>query len=132
MRYFILLIVIQFVNFVGVGQQHKGFRWIDRNHNLYQVDRKSGSISKQTLEYETVNLGSIPRWSEIAKELPVDFDVNIFEEIGDTLVTVPGTGHLYKLSFNPVLLTRLDRTYFRGYNFNATQFLRNELIDLKI
>ncbi len=128
MKYLITLIVFQFVSFAGVGQQHKGFRWIDGNHNLYQVDRKSGVVSKQTLDNETVNLGPIPRWSEIAKELPDDFDINIFEKGNDTLITVPGTGHLYKLSLNPVLLTRLDRTYFRGYNFTATQFLRKDTL----
>jgi hypothetical protein len=110
------------------GQQHKGFRWIDGNHNLYQVDRKTGVISKQTLENETISLGPIPGWAGIAKELPDDFDVNFFEKGNDTLVTVPGTGHLYKLSLDPVKLTRLDRTYFRGYNFNATQFFRNDTL----
>lgn len=128
MKYYIIITVIQFISFVGVGQQHKGFRWIDRNHNLYQVDRKTGLISKQTLENETVSIGPIPSWAEIAKELPDDFDVNIFEKGNDTLVTVPGTGHLYKLSLDPVKLTRLDRTYFRGYNFHATQFWRKDTL----
>lgn len=128
MRYFILLIIIQLVCFVGVGQQHKGFRWIDGNHNLYQVDRKSGMVTKHTLKNETVSLAPILNWSEIVKELPDDFDINTFKKGDDTLVTVPGTGHLYKLSLNPILLTRLDRTYFRGYNFTATQFLRKDTL----
>lgn len=32
------------------------------------------------------------------------------------------------MSLNPVVLTRLDRTYFRGYNFTATQFLRRDTL----
>jgi hypothetical protein len=83
MRYFRILIVIQFVSIVGVGQQHKGFRWIDGNHNLYQVDRKLGVVSKQTLGNETLALAQSPGGLKLRRSYPMIL-ISIFLRKGMT------------------------------------------------
>jgi hypothetical protein len=51
------------------------------------------------------------------------------DSIGDNvLFTVSGTGKVYRFNLNKLKLTRLDKTYFRGYNFGASQFIRKDTL----
>jgi hypothetical protein len=42
------------------------------------------------------------------------------------LITIPGTGQVYQLNPSTNSFERLDKTFFRGYNFHALQFISND------
>lgn len=124
------LLIFLFVNMTiwGKSQVHNGFRWIDEHHVVFYVDLPTGLLSRQSPNQEKVVLGKLKNWDSIYKELPTDFGVNIFHTQGSTVLTIPGTGQLYSLDLSALSLKRLDQTYFRGYNFNATQFVRKDTL----
>jgi len=126
-----LSILVSFILFGICGieaQTHKGFQWIDVNHSLYKVDLSSGMVSIESTHNTKLLLGKIQNWDSLRKEMPGDFYVNFFKIKKDCFFTIPGTGHLYTFDLPILKLNRIDHTYFRGYNFNAAQFLRNDTI----
>lgn len=126
MRLF-LFITVFFISFFS-AQSHKGFRWIGRDHSLFSVDLRTGMLTKGTKKNEIIELGKIQKWDSIKRELPGDFDINTFHHKKKFLVSIPGTGQLYDFDVSNLVLRRLDKTFFRGYNFNANQFLRKDTI----
>jgi hypothetical protein len=79
------------------------------------------------LRGEKIKLGILSP-ALVFSEIPKDFDVSVFYK-GDTLtVSVPGTGQVYQLNTKELSVQRLDRTFFRGYNFNANQFLHKDTL----
>ncbi len=125
---FIALILV-FLSLNGICQVHKGFRWIGPDHFMYSIDHDSGFFRKESPQKQKSELGKIKDWEIVKKELPGDFDINAFYQ-NDTsiLITIPGTGQLYQFYPAELQFNRLDRTFFRGYNFNAAQFSRNDTL----
>jgi hypothetical protein len=129
MRIFALTLFFLIYSALSIAQVHDGFRWIGRNHVLYQLDVDSGVLTQTDTKRIQKNLGSVPGWDLLKKDIPDDFGVNVFERGDSLVITIPGTGHLYSLRLESVpILTRWDRTFFRGYNFNASQFFRNDTL----
>jgi len=122
---FILILCISSLTF---GQVHKGFQWISPDHTLFKIDIKSGILSQEIPYKPITKLGKIQNWESIKTDLPGDFEVNAFYRADSILITIPGTGQVYSLRLPNLKLKRLDQTFFRGYNFNATQFLRNDTL----
>lgn len=121
---FLLILSISFCS----AQSHKGFRWIGKSHILYKIDMETGNLFQELPNQKALNLGPINAWDSLKKEFPGDFDV-VPHYYGDSLIiTVPGTGNVYHLDINALTCSRLDKTFFRGYNFNAYQFVRNDTI----
>lgn len=47
---------------------------------------------------------------------------------GKDLISIPGTGQVYIFDREGKRLERLDETFYHGYNFLATQFVRNDTL----
>lgn len=110
------------------AQSHKGFRWIGKEHKLYKIDIQTGQLNWDAPGKPVFNAGKIQGWDSLRKEIPGDFEV-IPHYFGDSLIiTIPGTGQVYQLIDSSLTLNRLDRTFFRGFNFNANQFVRKDTI----
>lgn len=125
---FIVFYVFFFMSTILWGQVHKGFQWISPDHILYKIDLKTGILSQEDTKNLKTELGKIENWDVIKNELPGDFGVNAFYRGDSTLITIPGTGQIYSLHLPNLNLKRLDQTFFRGYNFNASQFFRNDTL----
>jgi len=70
------------------------------------------------LTFENVDLKSI---------LPV-YQFNAFKTKSDFIITIPGTGQVYKLYVKDLLLKRIDKTFHTGYNFQSVQFIRKDTL----
>lgn len=127
MKYYWIVFLLN-LGICASAQVHKGFRWIDKSHAVLSVDLSTGELSKETLRKEKAVLGKIQQWDSLKKELPSDFEVNLFSQKGKTLLTIPGTGQLYTLDLPTLSLQREDQTFFRGYNFFASQFIRKDTL----
>ncbi len=128
MRAVALVLLLFFNAIISFGQVHKGFRWIGPNHSLFTLNVKTGILSEENLKQEQRDLGKLQGSELLQSELPGDFDIHTFYKADSLLITVPGTGLLYSLNTAKLKLTRLDQTFFRGYNFNASQFIRKDTL----
>lgn len=59
--------------------------------------------------------------------LPV-YKINAFKSKSNYYLTIPGTGHVYYLIENKLLLKRIDKSFHTGYNFQAVQFFRKDTL----
>ena len=125
---FILVFALICCGIGAMGQVHKGFTWIGPDHALYAVDLKTGLLTKQSIYKQKVELGKIKGWDSLKKEIPGDVGINTFYQADSIFVAIPGTGQLYSLQLAELKLSRLDQTFFRGYNFNAAQFIRKDTL----
>ena len=128
MRFISFILFFLVYTLASFGQVHKGFRWLGSDHSLYTINIKTGMLVKEGLKKDQVELGKIQAWDSLKKDLPEDLDVNTFYQSDSLLITIPGTGQLYSLHVATLKLNRLDQTFFRGYNFNATQFIRKDTL----
>lgn len=110
------------------AQENKGFKWVAEDNTFFSIEKQKGIITKEAKNNEKIELGTIQDWDSIKKELPKDFDINVFVHKNKTLITVLGTGQLYELNLPKFTLNRLDKTFFRGYNFLASQFIRKDTL----
>ena len=71
-------------------------------------------------------LGEVDLRSVNLAELPSYYFYNTFEIKGHFFFVIGGSGQVYE--FDPIkrILSRADQTYYRGYNFGAVQFVKND------
>ena len=122
------IFVLLCLSTLALGQAHKGFQWIGPDHSLFTINIKTGMLSQEMPKKPKTELGLIQNWDTLKTELPEDLGVNTFYQADSTLITIPGTGQVYSLRLPSLKLNRLDQTFFRGYNFNASQFFRNDTL----
>lgn len=128
MRFLGSLVLMLLSTSILMAQSHKGFRWIGKAHELYTIDVQTGELSLEIPGSLPQIAGKIAHWDSLRKEMPGDLEV-VPHYFGDSLIiTIPGTGQVYHFIDSSLLLKRLDRTFFRGYNFNAHQFVRRDTI----
>lgn len=103
------------------------FEFMNPNHlKMERIDFKSKKYwQEKQLNYWEV-LGEVDLQSVNLGDLPPKYIYNTFEIKGHFFFVIAGTGQVYK--FDPLkrILSRVDQTYFRGYNFGAFQFSHND------
>lgn len=128
MKFFVFLLLYLFSSIPSYSQYHHGFRWLGADRQFYEIDTqrlKLLSINAQGNKVEIDQLLSAPG---VFDELPNDYDVVPFYKGDSTLFSVPGTGQLYSVNRTTKRVRRLDNTFFRGYNFFASQFIRQDTL----
>jgi hypothetical protein len=116
-------------SFLSFGQL--SFEWFNRDKNILErINFQSGNyevlnINKENnfkiqrkLRFEGVNIVDI---------LP-NYEVNLFNKDKKRILTVPGTGQVYEFDLVKSLFKRIDKTFYRGYNFKALQFIQNDTL----
>lgn len=110
-----------------LAQTHRGFKWMGPNKQFYEVIPNTQEFLLHTAKGEKQLLGVL-KPAGIFSELPKDFDVSVFYQGDSVMFSIPGTGQVYSLYPQQLFVNRLDRTFFRGYNFAANQFMRNDTL----
>lgn len=105
------------------------FEFMNPNHlKMERIDFKSKKYwQEQQLNHWEV-LGEVDLRSVNLADLPPKYIYNTFEIKGHFFFVIAGTGQVYE--FDPVkrILSRVDQTYYRGYNFGALQFSHNDTL----
>jgi hypothetical protein len=105
------------------------FQWFDLGTKKYErIDLKSGAFEQKQLNgtwekqfdltFIRVDLNAIP-----AECYPLKIPYK-----GKDIVTIPGTGQVYLFDRLGKSLERIDGTFYHGYNFLATQFIRHDTL----
>lgn len=85
---------------------------------LWQESRLGDWGRLGVLKFEKVN----------TSEIPLNDQVNVFPYQKSYLVTIPGVQQVYLLDMEKMEFMRLDNSFYRGYNFYAIQYLRNDTL----
>lgn len=111
--------------FQSVGQLQ--FRLPDQMLH-YRIDLSSTELSKETKLGHWERLGKMILVDVNPKDIPVNAQVNVFPYQNTWLMSIPGTQQVYQLNLPQMALKRLDKSFYRGYNFQAIQYLRNDTL----
>ncbi len=111
--------------------QNSYFEWINNKTGLREridVAKLHHSVEMEPGVWKLVENSIVE--DDTFRDLPLDFAHHFFHFNQDRLVkfTFPGTGQVYQYDIAKNTLSRLDNTYYKGYNFKATQFLRRDTI----
>lgn len=94
----------------------------------HRIDFKTSELSKETRNGQWETIGKLSYESVQPMDIPLNAVVQTFNYRNDLLLTIPGTQQVYSLDFPHLLFRRLDNSYYRGYNFQAIQYLRNDTL----
>ena len=111
--------------------QTQYLKWVDAKHSA----RNRINLEKQVIE-EEITAGewkatrNVRVKEKVLDDLPKQFTTNYFQvgSEGQIWFTISGTGYILVLDSKTNELSRLDRTYYRGYNFDASQFIRKGIL----
>lgn len=136
---FSLLIMCMTVFTYFLRAENFQFLWFNRSeHQFHKIDLKTMEYSTRSMTgqfqligkvnlnnvafhdipsvtYNVVNFNNLIRDPESINYFPLNQNI--------TLLSLSGTGQVYKFERGSLSLTRIDQTFFRGYNFLALQFL---------
>jgi hypothetical protein len=111
--------------------QTQFFKWVDcKDHKRFRINIANTTVEEESIPGTWNSNGKIDYNSTTFKELPTQFKNNYFHpSCGEEVwFTVNGTGYCILYNKKTRKLSRLDKTYYRGYNFNASQFFRNDTL----
>ena len=99
-----------------------------KKNKLYRLNLKSntcveifadGKQQTSSIHYENVK----------SDDWPPGLSTNYFQTGPERFtITILGTGQTYVFNSAECLLSRIDKTYFRGYNFQPIQFIRQDTL----
>lgn len=127
--YFLIFFLHFFIN--EANAQKRYFEWINSSVGSRErilVDTKTYVREIQPNVWKQLAVLKVD--TAILSDLADSFANNYFPASdGESLLfTIGGTGRIYHFNPNKRILKRLDKTYFRGYNFVAPQFLRKDTL----
>lgn len=109
----------------------KYFTWFDGPSKArVRLDVTTGQVLKEVTVGNWQSGEQIQLPTDLASFLPPTLSNHYFfgEDFNKIILTVDGTGQVYALDLLTKQLTRMDRTFYSGYNFGATLFERNGII----
>jgi hypothetical protein len=106
----------------------KGFQFSLDGKHILSIDIHNKILLSEDLDGKISRLGQLKTSVDVFKDLPKLFNTNCFLHQQQFFFTVKGTGQLYRLELKNLKFDRLDVTYYRGYNFGAAQFFRNDTL----
>jgi hypothetical protein len=126
---FLIHLIICCNSFLSFGQL--SFEWFNKdNGNLERINFQNGNY--ELLRINKDNNFKIQRKLRFegvkVEDILPNYEVNLFPKGKNRILTVPGTGQVYELDLNNSLFRRIDKTFYRGYNFKALQFIQNDTL----
>ena len=111
--------------------QGRYFEWVNPANTLrIKLEPDTHSLWEEAKEGFWVKSATVKFDEKIVQDLPSLFDVRAAFYSGDSLVTftLNGLGNVYAYHVHTQTLERLDATFFKGYNFGSTVFMRKDTL----
>lgn len=97
------------------------------NYLHYRIALNSKELFREEKNGLWVNQGKLTFFNIDLRDFKVLVN-QTFEVKGNILISIEGTGQLYRLNLKELTLSRVDNTFFRGYNFRAIKFIRKDTL----
>lgn len=94
----------------------------------YRLDLNTAALTKENKIGNWESLGRLTFEQIIPKDLPYNAVVMAFNYKKTLLLSILGTQQVYQLDLQKMTLKRLDNSFYRGYNFQAIQYFRNDTL----
>lgn len=111
----------------GITDHHK-ISWVDSRHLHNELDLRMGNLQMEVSPgvwkiYKQVELQGID-----LNVFPSEYEVKVHKVKSGYLFNIPGTGLVFSLDTNYQQFKRIDKTFFRGFNFHSFSFVRNDTL----
>ena len=116
--------------YADLPKDHTEIELYDKGHKMFiQINLNQKKITEIRILQKDSIIKPLTTEGVDLKEIPRSFLSNYFEIKKDLYwVTVLGTGQVYEFNLKTSNFKRIDKTYFRGYNFLPIQFLHNDTL----
>ena len=105
------------------------FQWFDIGKKKYvRIDLKKAAFGQRTLNGIWQKEADLVFEGVDLKEIPAECFPQKMSYKGKDLISIPGTGQVYLFDRIGKRLERVDGTFYHGYNFLATQYVRNDTL----
>lgn len=94
----------------------------------FRIDLITQNLSKEMPTGSWAKMAKLDFVHIQSEIIPVTSKVLAFKYKNNFLLNLDGTGQVYLLDIANHTLTRLDKTFFAGYNFAAIKYLRNDTL----
>ena len=111
--------------------QGRYFEWVNPASSLrIKLEPDTHTLWKEVQGGVWVKSNAVKFDDKIVQDLPSSFDVRSAFYSGDSVVTftLNGLGNVYAYNVHTQTLDRLDATFFKGYNFGSTVFMRKDTL----
>lgn len=126
-----IFIIYTLLFFNPAKAQSRYFEWMNnQTHSRDRIDLDSKTYFREVQAGKWISIGTFTLDTNVLFDLPKKFSSKFFysKKNDNILFTVAGTGKVYQFDQGQKLLSRIDKTYYKGYNFDAPQFVRNDTL----
>lgn len=126
-----IFIISSFFFLNSAQAQNRYFEWMNvQTHSRERIDLDSKIYFREVQAGKWKSLGTFILDTNVLYDLPQKISTKFFylKDLDNVLFTIAGTGKVYQFDLVEKNLSRLDKTYFKGYNFDAPQFVRNDTL----
>ncbi|MHA8052791.1 hypothetical protein [Aquirufa sp. OSTEICH-129A] len=103
--------------------------WFNLDEKQFErINLSTFFLDKQNNNGEWIPIHKLTFSNILLSDFPTNLNPITFNYRGKLLISIPGTGQVYIFDKIHKQFTRIDETYYRGYNFNALQFIRNDTL----
>ena len=131
MRKLLLISLLACILSPSMRAQVRYFEWIDPKTTLrVKLEPDTHELWKEVKGGVWVKSNAVSFDEKIVADLPGDYSVHSAFYSGDSVVTftLHGMGNVYTYHTNTQTLHRLDNTFYKGYNFSSTEFIRQDTL----
>ena len=98
------------------------------NMRWEKINLKDQSYSFKINNAEWSSISNLKFENIKGYDLPIKPTSSLFVVKDKKLITIDGTGQIYALNTQLNTFSRLDNTFYRGYNFQAIKFVQNDTL----
>ena len=117
--------------FISFSAKAQSLRWLDiEKKSVYRIDIKKSVLEKSSNSIEWQEIGKAELKNIQEKDILAGDEIICLNSDDKNLVYLLNecTNQVYQFNYQTLLLERIDKTYFGGFNCRSTRFIRNKTI----
>ena len=117
--------------FLSFSAKAQSLRWLDYERKcVYRIDFKKTVVEKSSNSIDWQEIGKAELKNIKEKDIPVSHEIKCLNTDDKNLVylLMECTNQVYQFNYQTLLLERIDKTYFGGFNCRSTKFIRQNTI----
>jgi hypothetical protein len=117
--------------FISFSTKAQLFKWLDtEKKRVYRIDIKKSILEKSSNSIEWQEIGKAELKNIQEKDILAGDEIICLNSDDKNLVYLLNecTNQVYQFNYQTLLLERIDKTYFGGFNCRSTRFIRNKTI----
>jgi hypothetical protein len=128
MKNVIIYCILLFLSFTAKAQL---FKWLDtEKKRVYRIDIKKSVLEQSLNSIEWQEIGKAELKNIKEKDILAGNEINCLNTDDKNFVylLMGCTNQVYQFNYQTLLLERIDKTYFGGFNCQSTKFIRNKTL----